>query len=152
MARRIFFSFHYERDAWRAGVVRNSNVIRGFDAAGFIDAAAWESIKRQGDEAIKRWINNQLFGTSVTVVLIGAETASRPWVQYEIQTSWDKGNMLMGVRIHGIRDSRQQTDFLGRDPFTALGFQEIPIYDWAQQDGYNNLGGWIEYVARGPRK
>ena len=48
MARKIFFSFHYERDAWRAGQVRNSNVVSSDDRYGFIDAVDWESIKRQG--------------------------------------------------------------------------------------------------------
>ncbi|MDL1957599.1 MAG: TIR domain-containing protein [Candidatus Desulfofervidus auxilii] len=27
MARRVFFSFHYERDVWRANVVRNTIVL-----------------------------------------------------------------------------------------------------------------------------
>ena len=77
MARKTFFSFHYERDSWRAGQVRNSNVIAAEDEYGFIDGVDWESIKRQGDDAIKRWIKDQLKNTSVTAVLIGKETAER---------------------------------------------------------------------------
>jgi hypothetical protein len=70
MARRVFFSFHYKRDGWRVAQVRNSWVTKpDKEAAGYIDAASWEELERQGDEAIKRWINNQLTGTSVTVVL-----------------------------------------------------------------------------------
>lgn len=43
MARRVFFSFHYERDAWRAAQVRNSWVTKpDREAAGFWDAVAWE--------------------------------------------------------------------------------------------------------------
>ena len=68
MARRVFFSFHYEKDIWRAFIVRNSWVTKGnFESAGFIDAVEFEKIKRQGDESIKRWINEQLEGTSVTI-------------------------------------------------------------------------------------
>ncbi|HDH91400.1 MAG TPA: TIR-like domain-containing protein, partial [Candidatus Aenigmarchaeota archaeon] len=85
MARKVFFSFYYERDVWRAMVVRNSWVTKpDREAAGFIDVAEFEKLKRQGDLAIKRWINSQLKGTSVTVVLIGAETFMRRWVRYEI--------------------------------------------------------------------
>ena len=40
------------------------------------DAAEWESIKRKGDAAIQNWIGEQLQNTSVTVILIGTETAS----------------------------------------------------------------------------
>ena len=62
MARKVFFSFKYE-DVSRAMVVRKSWVMQGRDAAGFIDAADFEKVKRQGDTAIKNWIDNQLKGT-----------------------------------------------------------------------------------------
>ena len=75
MARRVFFSFKYE-DVSRAMIVRNSWVTQGKQAAGFVDAADFEKIKRQGDAAIKRWIDNQLDGTSVTAVLVGEKTCS----------------------------------------------------------------------------
>ena len=60
MARRVFFSFHYDRDIFRVSQVRNSGVITSsYESAGFIDHADWESLERQGGEAIKRWINAQ---------------------------------------------------------------------------------------------
>ena len=86
MARRAFFSFKYE-DVSRAMVVRNSWVMQGKEAAGFVDAADFEKIKNQGDAAIQRWIDNQLNGTSVTVVLVGQDTCSSRWAKYEIQKS-----------------------------------------------------------------
>ena len=61
MARRVFFSFHFERDVWRAGQVRNSWVTKADrESAGFWDAADWEEVKKKGDEAIKKWIDKQL--------------------------------------------------------------------------------------------
>ena len=47
MARRVFFSFHYERDIWRANVVRNSWVTQDREAAGFWDASLWEEAKKK---------------------------------------------------------------------------------------------------------
>ncbi|MDB5935212.1 MAG: hypothetical protein JWQ01_2556 [Massilia sp.] len=70
MARKVFFSFKYD-DVNRAMIVRNSGVIGGDEKAGFIDHADFEKIERQGDQAIKNWIDNQLSGSSVTVVLVG---------------------------------------------------------------------------------
>ena len=84
MARRVFFSFHYDNDINRSMTVRNSWVTQGKEAAGFIDKAEFEQIKRQGDTAVHNWIDKQLEGTSVTVVLIGSETLKRPFVQYDI--------------------------------------------------------------------
>lgn len=67
MARRVFFSFHYERDIWRVNQVRHTWVTKGdIEEAGYIDAADFEKVERQGEEAVKRWIDNQLKGTSVT--------------------------------------------------------------------------------------
>jgi len=60
------------------------------EAAGSWDAAAWEEVKKKGDEAIKRWIDKQLEGTSVTAVLIEAETSKRKYVLYEIIQSHNK--------------------------------------------------------------
>ena len=145
MARRVFFSFHYERDKWRAGQVRNSWVTKpDREAAGFWDAVSWEEVKKGGEEAIRRWINIQLEGTSVTVVLIGAETSERKYVQYEINQSWNKGNGLMGIYIHNKDLLHGRTDVKGKDPFTELGYKEIRTYDWVNDNGYENLGSWIE--------
>ena len=80
MARRVFFSFKYE-DVSRAMVVRNSWVTQGREAAGFIDAADFEDLERQGDSAIQAWIDEQLNGTSVTVVLVGEDTCDSRWVK-----------------------------------------------------------------------
>ena len=77
MSRKVFYSFHYEHDAWRAAQVRNCNTIADEDEYGVIDGVEWEKIQRGGDAAIERWIEEQLRHTSVTVVLIGAETAER---------------------------------------------------------------------------
>ena len=94
MARRVFFSFHYENDIARSMTVRNSWLTQGKEAAGIIDKAEFEQIKRQGVNAVHSWIDKQLEGTSVTVVLIGAETLNRPFVQYEICQSLHRGNAV----------------------------------------------------------
>ncbi|SRR6266496_768311 len=139
MARRVFFSFHYQRDLWRANIVRNSAVVEGVAAAGFSDASLWEEAKRKGDAAIKRLIDNGLNGTSVTAVLIGAETANRDYVTYEIEQSIARGNGLLGVRIHGLKDQNGNTDSWGSVP-SALSRTGAPIYTYE----YGKLGGWIE--------
>ncbi len=99
MARRVFFSFHYERDIWRSSIVRNSWLTHpDREAAGFWDASLWEETKLRGDAAIQRLIDAGLEYTSVTAVLIGSETADRRWVQYELRKSYERGNGLLGSR------------------------------------------------------
>jgi MTH538 TIR-like domain (DUF1863) len=62
MARRVFFSFHYEVDVWRAGQVRNSWVTKDRESAGFWDASAWEEVKKKGDAAIEKWNRRAIGG------------------------------------------------------------------------------------------
>lgn len=153
MARRAFFSFHYEQDVWRSSIVRNSwRTHPDREAAGFWDASLWEETKRQGDGAIQRLIDAGLEYTSVTAVLIGSETADRRWVQYEIRKSYERGNGLLGIYIHNIKDQQGWTSWKGDDPFTRVyvGQDRRPIYlyDWVIDDGYRNCGTWIEAAAR----
>jgi hypothetical protein len=155
MARKTFFSFHYERDAWRAANVRNSGVLSKDDEYGFIDAADWEKIERGGEVAIKRWIRDQLKNTTVTVVLIGAQTASREWVQFEIRESWKRGNAIVGVRIHGIKDQESKTDSFGANPLDVVKFADgtalstvCKTYDWVANNGREHLGEWLEEAVQ----
>lgn len=156
MARKVFFSFYHKGDIGRIGQVRNSWLTKGEDA-GYIDEASWESIKRQGDDAVKRWIDTQLNGTSVTVVLIGNETASRPWVRHEIRESHKKGNGLLGIYIHSLKDFRNgQTSYKGNNPFRHFTIVDstrtladiYPVYDWNLDNGFQNLGSWIDAAAK----
>jgi MTH538 TIR-like domain (DUF1863) len=141
MARRVFFSFEYS-DVSRAMVVRNSWVTQGREAAGFIDAADFEELERQGDAAIKAWIDRQLQGTSVTVVLVGSATCTSRWVDYEIEQSKARGNGLLGIDVSKIKDfNGNTTERCGRIP---VGYD---FYLWNKDDGYHNMGSWIEQAA-----
>lgn len=98
--------------------VRNCNVVtKSYQKNEFLDKAQWETIKRGGNAAIKRWINAQLNGTSVTVVLIGAETYKRPYVNYEIEQSLIRGNGLLGIYIHNVKNQFGLIDRQGLNPF-----------------------------------
>ncbi len=128
MARRVFFSFHYQRDIFRANVVRNSGVVEGSAAAGFHDASLWEEAKKKGDATIKKLIDDALNGTTVTVVLIGAETANRKYVDYEIKQSLASGNGLLGIHIDQIATPQNARDTRGRVP-TGLSSASAQVYD-----------------------
>lgn len=143
MARRVFFSFHYQNDLWRVNQVRNSHVVEGSAAAGFQDASLWEATKRRGDAAVKKLIDDALIGTSVTVVLIGSETSRRRYVGYEIQQSIARGNGLLGIYIHNLRDQSGRTSVKGAVPAGLLA-ANAPVYDWDAA----RFGDWVEAAAR----
>ncbi len=114
MARKVFFSFHYDNDSWRTQQIRNIGFIDGSKP---VSANAWEEVRKGGDAAIERWIANQLEGRSCTVVLVGAETANRPWVIHEIVKSWNLGKGVVGIRVHSLKDSNGKQNLAGPNPF-----------------------------------
>ena len=159
MARQVFFSFHYTNDIFRVNTVRNHWITKanGLEA-GYWDHSLWEKTKLRGKQALKDLIEEGLKGSSVTVVLIGNQTAGREWVNWEIKRSHERGMGMIGVYIHQIRCAQtQRVDAKGRNPFDDWSFQQggrktmfsevYPTYDWVSNDGYNNFASWVERAA-----
>ena len=121
MARRTFFSFHYKPDVQRAQVVRNAWVTREREESGFFDSSVFEKAKRTNDDTLRAFLIDQMKGSSVVCVLIGAETGGRRWVRYETQRAiWDERGLL-AVRVHTIADFNRQTTTAGANPLDLLG-------------------------------
>src|SRR5215208_3452552 len=157
--RKVFFSFHYKRDIQRVSIVRNSWRFRQKgEATPFLDRAEWEQLKRRGEDAVKRWINSQLTGSTVTVVLIGKETGSRKWVNYEIERSYVLGHGMLGIYLNNIPDFFGTTESACLNPFSnwyiendsrRTNFSELyPVYDWVKDNGFLNFANWVEQAAR----
>lgn len=143
MARRVFFSFHYQRDVWRVNQIRNLDQVIGVAAAGFADASLWEEAKKKGDATIKAMIDEGLKNTSVTVVCIGAATAGRKYIDYEINQSVARGNAIIGVQIHDLKNSGGNTDTVGATP-VKLTAANAKIYKYVD---HASLKKWIEDAA-----
>ena len=123
LLRRVFFSYHHQRDIWCVNQVRNHGEIkRMHQASGYSDGSLKEKNKTEGRASIKRLIDHGMRGSSVTCVLIGKETVRRHWVDYEIFKSIENGKGVFGVFIHGLEDSSGRIDTRGANPFSFLGY------------------------------
>lgn len=193
MTHRTFFSFHYQEDVWRVWNVRNCGAIRKDQEEGFYDSSVFEASQKESDEALKSFLRNGLKNTSVTCILAGQYTAARRWVRYEIVRSVLKGNGLLTVDIHGVKNKEKELGVKGANPLDEVGvylsngkiyFAErksgqwvkysdytsaIPAsdlwfdaptstdvvklskhymrYDFAAQNGRENIASWIEHAA-----
>ena len=154
MARRAFYSFHYKPDNWRASQVREMSVIEGNRPA---TDNEWEQVAAGGDTKIMKWIDDQLVGKSVVIVLIGSETAGRKWINYEIRQAWDSNKGVLGIYIHNLKDIKGFQCSKGLNPFASFTVNGrslasiVKAYDPPFQTStgvYNhikdNLEKWIE--------
>lgn len=154
MARRAFFSFHYTPDCTRASQVRNIGALEGNAPVSDND---WESVTKGGDKAIEKWIDNQMAGKSVAIVLIGANTAGRKWIDYEITKAWNDGKGLVGVHVHNLKDLSGSQCSKGSNPFTTFKVGGVslssivstfdpPFTDSKKAYGYisDNLATWAD--------
>lgn len=125
MARHVFFSFHYQDVAdFRANVVRNSWLLKNKNNRDvFYDRSIWEEAKLKGANALKRLIQDGLYYTSTTVVLIGEETHKRRWVKYEIFKSFEDGNGILAIYVNRIKGKDGYIAAKGANPFDRLGIK-----------------------------
>lgn len=115
--RQVFYSFHFDGDFWRTQQVRNIGSIEGNTPVSSND---WEEVKKKGDAAIKKWIEDNMKYRSCVVVLVGNQTANRKWVKHEIRHAWEKGKGVVGIRIHGLKDSNGNTTTSGDNPLEKV--------------------------------
>lgn len=143
----VFYSFHYERDVYRVQLIRNIGSVEGQK---LLNAQEWEVVRARGTKAIQNWIDEQMKWKNAVVVLIGAQTASRSWVQYEIQRAWELRKPLLGIRIHGL-SSMGSTDNEGPNPFCSIdGIERYssmpPIFDPTQRDYLGKIDSKATYA------
>lgn len=117
MAKTVFYSFYYKQDAWRVQQIVNMGAL---DGQPLLNAQDWEQVKAKGPAAVEKWIDEQMSYKRTVVVLIGSQTASRPWVQYEISKAWNAKKSLVGIQINGLADSAGNTDSVGKNPFAQV--------------------------------
>lgn len=98
--RQVFFSFHYNRDVWRASMVRNMGKV---DNSSTFSDNDWEEDRYKTEAKIKEWIDGQMAMRSCLVVLVGYETSQRKWVKYEIEKAMELHKGIVGIRINKLR-------------------------------------------------
>lgn len=156
MARRVFYSFNYDEDNWRVSQVKEMGSVEGQT---ILSSNDWEDVEAGGKPAIKAWIDKEMSGKSCLVVLIGAHTANREWVNYEIKKAWDEGKGVIGIRIHRLLDWNRNPSAAGPNPFSAFTIKNgtvqldsvVPVYTPAgttSTDVYasikDNIATWVE--------
>ncbi|PZX92809.1 hypothetical protein DOS84_13120 [Flavobacterium aquariorum] len=144
MPRKVFYSFHFDNDNWRAGQIRNIGSVEGDKP---VNGNKWEEVKSKSDSIIQAWIDENLKDKSCLVVLIGEKTSERKWVNYEIKKAWELGKAVCGIYIHKLEDSNGKQSTKGK----RLLASHIPVFEseyssssYVYDDIKNNITNLVE--------
>ncbi len=92
----------------------------------------WEEVKQKSDAKIKEWIDTQMAMRSCLVVLIGATTSGRKWIDYEIKKAYELNKGIVGIHIHNLKDKNGNQTTKGSNPF-------YHIYIGKKMNVYQNM-------------
>lgn len=155
--KKVFYSFHFDKDVMRVQQIRNIGVIEDNAPVSVND---WEEIKKKGDTAVEKWIDDNMKYRSCVVVLVGEETVNRRWVKYEIRKGWSDSKGVLGIYIHNIKCPRNGKCNQGPNPFEQFTFEGsgnklssvVKCYNPNSYDAYNdiadNLDKWVEEAIK----
>lgn len=105
--RKVFISYHHDNDQWYYNEFsrffsRQYEAVQDNSLDRLVDST-------DTDYVMRRIRENYITGTSCTIVLCGAETRWRKYVDWEIKATLDKQHGLVGIRL-----PNNQPDHLGR--------------------------------------
>jgi hypothetical protein len=77
------------------------------------------------DAVIARYLRKGISWAGTFICLIGKETYSRPWVNYEIRQAHLQGKTIVGIYAHGCKDIVELPEAFKRYGGTPLGWNSL---------------------------
>ncbi len=74
-------------------------------------------------------------GKSCTILLIGAATAGRKWIEYEIIKTWNDKKGIIGIHIHNLLDRNNKACAKGNNPFATITLKEQRDFSCVDREG-----------------
>lgn len=79
------------------------------------------------DETIRRLLRMKISWAGTVVVLIGQDTHSRPWVDWETRQAKEQGKNIVGVYERGLKDNVQLPASLEKYATSIVGWNSEKI-------------------------
>jgi hypothetical protein len=81
------------------------------------------------DSVIRRLLRMKVSWAGKVIVLVGKETHSRPWVNWEIRQAKEQGKDIIGVWENGLKDKVEQPELLKKYSTAMVGWDSKSIID-----------------------
>ena len=91
---------------------------------GSIDSTKHRPV-RPSDPVIARLLRKGISWAGTFICLIGEETHTRKWVNYEIRQAYVQGKNIVGLYLHGCKNSVELPEAFKRYGGTPLGWNSL---------------------------
>jgi len=156
MKKNVFISHHHKDDALvdKMTSLLNKNGCEIRNSSIRAKPANQEKLDKGlvKDSTIKRLLRMKMSWAGTVIVLVGKETHTRPWVNWEVEEAKKQGKNIVGVYEHGLKDKVElpealkncATSQVGWDPESIINaingnptFQNPDGSPSARHDGYH---------------
>jgi hypothetical protein len=118
----IFIS-HYEQDDAHVQSLKKRLISQGYDVKNFsVDSTKHKDGRRPSDAVIKRLLDIRIKAASTFICLLGPDTHTRKWVNYEIRKAHLEGKKIIGVYSHGNKDNIELPEAFKKYGNSTLGW------------------------------
>jgi len=120
----IFIS-HYGEDDTHVQNLKNRLKDNGYEVRNSSVDSTKHQARRPSDAVIARYLKGCIKWAGSFICLIGEDTHTRSWVNYEIKQAHLQGKNIIGIYKHGCKDSVELPEAFKRYGGTPLGWNSL---------------------------
>lgn len=124
-SKNIFISHFHKDDAQVQQLKKRLNDI-GCSVRNFsIDSSKHKDGRKPSDAVVQRLLDIRIKSCTTFICLLGTDTYTRPWVNYEIRKAYQEGKQVVGVYTHGNKDSVVLPEPMRRYGSSTIGWNSL---------------------------
>lgn len=121
----IFIS-HYHADDDKVQSIKSRLIEKGYDVRNFsVDSTKHKDGRKPSKEVIERYLRIRVKASSTFICIIGPETHTRSWVDFEIKEAIKQGKKIIGIYTHGNKDAVDIPEPLKKYGASVIGWNSI---------------------------
>lgn len=121
----VFISHHGKDDA-QVQNLKKRLAEKGYKVCNYsVDSTKHKDGRRPSDAVIQRYLRRQITWAGTLICLIGKETHSRPWVNYEIRKAYLQGKKIVGIFSHGNNNAVELPEAFKKYGGPTMGWNSL---------------------------